>query len=271
MDMQYERTQLLRWAGSKRQSARVLSAYLDFDSPYVEPFCGSASFFFLHRPKHAKLNDTNRSLIGFYKTLRNQPKDLWDIYSRQKVNAEAYYAIRQRYNALRAGVRKASYFLYLNHFCFNGLYRTNRNGEFNTPIGSHDQSKTKLGLAQLLAYSAAAKSASFYASDFEDFLVKANPTGSCIYMDPPYVTHDVRVFDEYGKRAFSIDDLHRLKAVAKKYSKHNRVVISYKDCTEFRTLFSRYIVRSIPITRNVGGFAGRRKLDTELVAVLGSQ
>lgn len=270
-DTQPVRAQLLRWAGSKRQSAGEIASHIDFGRTYIEPFCGSASFFFQFRPQRAVLNDSNASLINFYKKLRASPGDVWNTYKNLRTDAASYYRARAVYNELEMGTRKAAYFLYLNHFCFNGLYRTNLQGCFNTPIGSHAASKSKLRLQQILDYATVARSASFYAKDFEDFLCAIQPEGTCIYLDPPYVTRDDRVFGEYSQKPFQLTDLRRLRSVARKLARTNRVVISYKDCSEFRELFARHIVQSVAITRNVGGFRGRRKRDQELVAVLGSR
>ena len=88
-------------------------------------------------------------------------------------------------------------------------------------------------------------------------------------MDPPYFTKDDRVFGEYGASVFNRSDLHRLKDLSVRLAANNIVVLTYKDCTEFRELFGESIISKIPITRNVGGFAGRRKRDLELIAVMG--
>ncbi len=90
-------------------------------------------------------------------------------------------------------------------------------------------------------------------------------------MDPPYSTEDSRVFIEYGSKPFNLEDLNRLLDLAEYLSKRNLVVITHKECSEFHKLFGNHIQKSVPITRNVGGFAGRKKRDFELIAVLGKK
>ncbi|CAN0568280.1 unnamed protein product [Ectocarpus sp. 12 AP-2014] len=265
------RGKLLRWAGSKSQSESFIAPYLDFEKLYIEPFCGSASFFFSQRPTSALLNDNNRNLIDFYKQLRASPQALWTIYDNLSPEKESYYRIRSEFNKQQSSIKKAAYFLYLNHYCFNGIYRTNRKGDFNTPFGQHSESKSKLDWDRFNFFASISQKATFNCLDFEDFLDQSNPVDSCIYIDPPYFTNDSRVFNEYGSALFCKNDLKRLKSVVEKLSKENLIVLTYKDCTEFRDLFGDLIVDKIVVTRNVGGFSGRRKRDSELVAVASPQ
>ena len=263
------RMKLLRWAGSKSQSEHSIVPHLDFSREYIEPFCGSASFFFTNAPKRAKLNDYNSNLIDFYRRIVTRARSVWKIYNALQTDQSTYYSVREEYNLLSPCVRKAALFLYLNHYCFNGIYRTNQKGLFNTPFGSHSENKRKMGLKEIRDYSSIAKTADFFSKDFEDFLDMVKPEGACIYMDPPYFTRDARVFGEYGSSVFQNTDLKRLKSVVERWSKHNRGVVSYRRCSEFQELFSDTIVATTEVTRNVGGFSGRRKRDAEFIAVAG--
>lgn len=80
----------------------------------------------------------------------------------------------------------------------------------------------------------------------------------------------MRVFNEYGKKSFDKNDLERLLEVSKRLSRSNLVVVSYRDCTEFRSLFSGYVVDAHSVVRSVSGSAKNRKSDEELIAVLGA-
>lgn len=262
------KSKLLKWAGSKSQISDRLSPFLNFDVPYIEPFCGSAVFFFENAPAVSHLNDLNSDLISFFCQTKAAPDDVWFHYDQIPVDEASYYSARSRYNVMEQGPEKAGHFVYLNHFCFNGLYRTNKSGKFNTPYGAKLKIKKKLNRLEFRKFSRVLQSAQLHSLDFEDFLLMLEPSGSCIYMDPPYFTNDERVFGEYGASTFKARDLERLYSVSKYLSKDNRLVISYKDCTEFAEIFSDYIVGDIPVTRNVGGFAGRRKTENELLAVM---
>lgn len=241
--------------------------FLDVDRPYIEPFCGSATFFFSGKFASSHLNDSNASLIGFYGEVANFPEEVWKIYSSIEVTEVKYYSVRTRFNELEAGIEKAAYFLYLNHYCFNGIFRTNKDGKFNTPFGAKKKIRRKTSLSELKEFSEKLQNATLWCMDFEDFLKQLSPVNACIYMDPPYFTGDNRVFGEYGSKVFGSNDLDRLLRICKDLKKDNKLVVSYRDCTEFRELFGEHLAAEILVRRNVGGFAGRRKIDGELVAV----
>mmetsp|Transcript_17674 Transcript_17674/g.21175 ORF Transcript_17674/g.21175 Transcript_17674/m.21175 type:complete len:269 (-) Transcript_17674:383-1189(-) len=258
----------IRWAGSKALSASQIMPLLDFERPYIEPFCGSATFFFRQQPKFSHLNDSNPALISFYQELCNDPAEVWRIYNDTPIDERTYYAKRTEFNQLKSGARKASLFLYLNHYGFNGIYRTNKKGELNTPFGARTKARKKMSLEEVAAYSDLLKCTTLHCGDFESFLRKLSPKGCCIYMDPPYFTDDSRVFGEYGAQTFKGVDLKRLfDMTTQLVDAKNIVVISYKDCTEFRNMFGSAVQSEITVQRNVGGFAGRRKTDRELVAI----
>lgn len=257
----------IRWAGSKLPIASVLEQHIDFGKPYVEPFAGSAVLFFRNLPQVAYLNDLNSALIDFYKHSQMWPHKLWQVYEGLDVDKESYYQARQEFNSQPSSVRRSALFMYLNHLCFNGIYRTNLKNEFNTPFGGE---KLKLiDKVQYLAFCDQVKDVSFFSEDFQLFLDNCDPRNSTIYMDPPYYTAGQRVFREYGPKTFEHDDLIRLDVVARFWAdKGNRIVISYRECDEFRDLFSDCIVQEVDVARNVGGFKSRRNTQSELIAVL---
>lgn len=260
----------LRWAGSKSNVAQQITSFLDFSRPYIEPFCGSAAFFFEMRPKRADLNDLNFPLICCYQDIARYPSDIWSIYNKLDINKDTYYSVRAKFNEINPSIERSAYFLYLNHYCFNGIYRTNLKGHFNTPFGANNKAKSKFTLDDLLGFSQTLSVCKFHNCDFEEFLTNLNPNGSCIYMDPPYFTNEARVFSEYGENIFGIKDLIRLRDTVNRLSEKNIVAVSYRDCGEFRELFGHMQLSEITVTRNVGGFTGRRKREVELLACAGT-
>ena len=91
-------------------------------------------------PKKAYLSDVNEKLINFYIDLKNDPEKLFQDVNRliESHSDEQYYAVRDKYNNPRS--TSSVYFLYLNRTCFNGIYRENRKGEFNVPVGRRKSS-----------------------------------------------------------------------------------------------------------------------------------
>jgi len=125
---------LLRWAGSKRRLIpRLRSFWSHRYKRYVEPFMGSACLFFALRPARAILGDINGDLVATYHTIREHPRAVWNALQRIPVGKTSYYATRQLNPNDLSDVNKAARFIFLNRFCFNGLYRTNLQGRFNVP------------------------------------------------------------------------------------------------------------------------------------------
>lgn len=102
----------------------------------VEPFAGSASIFFHFQPETAWLNDINEDLINSYVEIRESWETLYSIYFNygEEHCSEFYYRMREHLPT--SGLERAARFIYLNRTCFNGIYRINKNGSFNVPIGT---------------------------------------------------------------------------------------------------------------------------------------
>jgi DNA adenine methylase len=162
-------------------------------------------------------------------------------------------------------LERATRFFLLNRYCFNGLYRTNRDGAFNVPYGPARSGKFPT-LATFHAHARTLRRARLVCSDFED-LIRANAArGDFFYIDPPYATGRGRAFNEYGPALFTVSDLERLVACLHYIERRNGAfVLSYADCDEARDAFAgwpRYRART---TRNISGFSSNRRRVNELL------
>ena len=129
---------LLRWAGSKRRLVPTLQSIQPTEwNRYVEPFVGSACLFFALRPSSAILGDRNEHLINAYEILRQHPRLLARQIHALSQSSDEYYRVRAIPFGTLNDFDRAVHFIYLNRLCFNGVYRTNRKGEFNVPVGSN--------------------------------------------------------------------------------------------------------------------------------------
>src|SRR5713226_3861706 len=127
---------LLRWAGSKRQILPILAKYWnDGFNRYVEPFVGSACLFFHLGPPAALLGDINDELLGTYRYVRFRYSEVSNLLHKMRKGEREYYKIRALKANQLSPAKRAARFIYLNRYCFNGLYRTNGNGSFNVPFG----------------------------------------------------------------------------------------------------------------------------------------
>ena len=125
---------------------------------YFEPFLGGGALFFDLLPARAVLGDSNQELISCFETVRDKPGELIEHLGTLRVSKEEYYRTRSINPKTLSDVARAARFIYLNKTCFNGLYRVNKNGVFNTPFGLHK----RVSLADsknLLAASAALQNA----------------------------------------------------------------------------------------------------------------
>jgi DNA adenine methylase len=255
----------LKWAGSKRKQLPILSEYWDPSyKRYVEPFMGSACLFFYLNPKKAILNDLNSELVATYKAVRDHTNQVTDALYKLPRGKESYYEIRSKDPNELNQIEAAARFIYLNRFCFNGLYRTNLTGRFNVPY-----CPTKTGNLPLPEiFQAAAKqlkNAEIKSSDFEAIL--ANVTkNDFVYIDPPFAVENQRIFRQYGPTTFGSSDLERL---AEKLIFINNVgakfVLSYASSPDVKQIFQNWQFKEIMVQRNIAGFVQYRRKAPELI------
>ena len=204
----------LKWAGGKRWLVPRLLDRLPTFNIYFEPFLGSGGLFFALEPRHAVLSDTNPELINCYRCIRDHCQEVIKILKRLKVNEEMYYRVRDKLYYGADKIRRAAFFIYLNKTCWNGLYRVNRKGYFNVPVGRVKGSVKIFDPEQLVIASHLLKRARLLCCDFEK-AVKDSKAGDLVYFDPPYITtHLNNGFIKYNSKLFHHTDELRLARVA---------------------------------------------------------
>jgi DNA adenine methylase len=255
----------LRWAGSKRKLIPTLREFWDtsFDR-YVEPFMGSACLFFALRPPRALLGDLNEELVATYETVRDEPEAISVRLQKFRRGKKSYYRLRRTNPRRLCRIEGAARFIFLNRFCFNGLYRTNLKGEFNVPYGGARTGDLPTTV-QLLAISSVLKHAELRAADFSETLA-ATKNGDFVYLDPPFAVQHRRVFRQFGPRFFEIADLERLAACIELLDDRGvTFVLSYAYCKAAVNVFAKWEQRKITVHRNIAGFVQRRRTAMELL------
>lgn len=255
----------LRWAGSKKQLIPKLRPYWgEGFTRYVEPFMGSAALFFALQPSKAVLSDINLALVETFCEVRDHPRAVYKRLLRLPLGEDAYYRIRQEDASRLSPLDRAARFVYLNRFCFNGLYRTNMNGKFNVPYAT---SKTGQLPTQNDLYKAAKalSCAEIRARDFEETLKDVQP-GDFVYMDPPYAVKNRRVFRQYSSDSFGTEDLARL-ALALSDIDHcgATFLVSYAMCREALEAFKGWHIRRAYTQRSIAGFSRYRRKAMEIL------
>lgn len=265
--MSAQRKALLRWAGSKRA---VLDRLRDLTpvqyDTYCEPFVGSGVMFFALSPKDARLADLNLPLINFYEWVQKSPSDLYDLVKTWDRTKEQYLFLRSSFDADGRDLVHAAHFYFLNLNCFNGIYRTNLAGKFNVPFASNGTPKMP-EKNEFLRLASKSKSAQFTQGDFRKTISNTlSGKETFFYIDPPYYMKDRRVFREYGPKFFGEEDLDDLSGMLDDIDRNDsKFLVSYEDCAIAREVFKRWDIRTLSLTRNVGGFKSSRKAATELV------
>ena len=259
---------LLRWAGSKSKLVPNLSKYWleKRHSRYVEPFAGSASLFFSVCPEFALLSDINADLIETYIAVRDHPRAVHNRLTRLKKCKQAYYRIRSQDTERMGALDRAARFIYLNRFCFNGIYRTNLAGHFNVPYAP-----TKTGSIpdwdSFFATAKTLKRAIIVASDFESITRNMIKKHDFVYLDPPYAVANRRIFRQYGPNTFGLDDIDRFKRALHRINDLGAsFVASYALSPESRHVFDDWHTQRIATTRNVSGFSKHRRKAIEVIA-----
>ncbi len=227
----------LKWAGGKRWLApHIRSIVPTIQGKYIEPFTGSAAIFFALAPKRALLSDVNEGLIETYRCVRDQPAEIQSrlAYHDALHNEAHYYEIRA--TVFPSRVERASQFIYLNRTCWNGLYRVNRRGEFNVPIGTKPRvqlpSDNWSSVADLLS------GADLRCQDFASS-IDAAEEGDLVFADPPYtVKHNLNGFIKYNESLFSWEDQIRLRdCLVRAKARKVRIVSTNADHASVRKLY----------------------------------
>ena len=205
----HSHTPILRWAGSKRKQLTILSRFWNSGfTRYVEPFMGSACLCFHLQPKNSLLGDINYDLVRTFLAVRDHPQAVANRLAKIPLGRRSYYSIRGQKLSEMDAADAAARFIFLNRYCFNGLYRTNQAGQFNVPFAPAGTGQLATA-TDLRAISKTLESCTIKYADFESIL-RQTRAGDLVYLDPPYAVGNRRVFSQYGPSSFGLHDLERL-------------------------------------------------------------
>src|SRR4030067_1218215 len=175
----------LKWAGGKTQLISKLSKYVPLDyNKYIEPFVGGGAFFFHLNPEKAIISDSNEELIITSTSVRDNAEELIQILEGYKNDKSFFYQIRALNPQNLSEIERAARLIYLNKACFNGLYRVNKQGQFNVPYG--ERNREFLNRELLLDSSKFLQTTKILHADYLETLNKFAEKGDFIFLDPPY-------------------------------------------------------------------------------------
>ena len=285
----------IKWVGGKGQLLPEINKLYPIElgktiNKYAEIFIGGGAVLFdilsKYRLDEVYISDKNLELINTYKSIRDNVdilikslKEMEEQYiSLNNENRKIYYyKKRQEYNSLKINIEennieKASLFIFLNKTCFNGLYRVNKKGEFNVPMGAYKNPKI-CDKENLKNVSMALKNVKIIYADYresESFIDEK----TFVYIDPPYrPLNTSSSFTSYTENDFSdkeqielaeyIDLLNKKKAkivISNSDPKNNNI-----DDNFFDELYKNYNINRVKATRMLNSNASLRGAINELL------
>lgn len=257
---------VVKWVGGKRQLLNEITPLLPKRiTNYCEPFLGGGAVLFSIQPSKAIVNDLNADLITVYEVIRDDVEMLIESLKKHKNTPEYFYALRDidrdkiRYQSI-SKIEKASRIIYLNKTCFNGLFRVNSSGEFNSPFG-HYKNPNIVNEPVLRAVSKYfnANNITFYSEDFAETLSRVHK-GGFVYLDPPYdPVSDTASFTGYNKGGFNRNEQIRLKNCCDKLTQRGIKFMLSNSATEFiKELYQEYDITIVKAKRSINANASKR-------------
>ena len=265
---------VVKWVGGKRQLLDTFKPLLPKRiTTYCEPFLGGGALLFSLQPQKAFVNDINSDLIQVYTTIKDDVENLIAALSEYRNESDFFYYVRdwdrdkERYAKL-TGVEKAARLIYLNKTCYNGLYRVNNAGEFNSPFGNY-RNPNIINAPVLRAVSTYFNSADihFTSVDYEEVLKKI-PKGTFVYLDPPYdPVSETSAFTGYSKGGFSRDEQIRLRRCCDDLNARKIKFMLSNSSTDFlREQYAAYNITTVQAKRAINSVAsGRGDVDEVVV------
>lgn len=258
---------ILKWVGGKRQLLDSINPLIPECSTYYEPFIGGGAVLFGRQPNKAVINDSNEELINVYRMIKEEPEELIAALSAHKEQncEEYYYTVRawdrdkETYQT-RTNVERAARIIYLNKTCYNGLFRVNRAGEFNSPWGRYKNPNitNETTIRSMSGYLNKAN-VTIRCGDYRDSL-KGLRKGSFVYLDPPYMPLSTSSsFTGYTAAGFGEQQQRELKKQCDMLSKKGINFLLSNSCCDFiEDLYKDYIVERVAAKRAINAKGDKR-------------
>ena len=298
--VRYERTHkielrsFVKWVGGKGQLIDEIEKMFPADgervlTKYAEPMIGGGALFFSMLSKYQfeelYISDINCELINAYKAVKQDVETLIERLNEMQMTflpldengrKYYYYNIRDKFNTVKlsdsTSTEKAAYFIFLNKTCFNGLYRVNRKGLFNVPMGSY-KNPTICDADNLRNIHSALQNVTIVCGDYtlsQSFI----DSKTFVYLDPPYrPISETSTFTSYNSNVFDDNEQIRLaKFIDEINAVGAKIVLSNSDPKNvnlednfFDDLYKSYRIHRVSATRMINSNAKKRGKINELL------
>lgn len=260
---------ILKWAGGKTQMLgelmpRVPKTY----GRYIEPFFGGGALFFSLKPENAIIADSNPELINMYLQVAHHVDDVIECLQKYENTSEMFYEVRSLDWQTLPKAEAAARTIYLNKTCFNGLYRVNRSGQFNTPFGKYKNPKI-CDIDALRLASEALRKADILCGDYILVLEHYAQPGDFVFLDPPYLPiSENSDFKRYTKEQFYEDDHVELaKMIGTLHERGCYVILTNSNHPLVHQLYEQYKIEVIQTKRHISCHGDTRKGEDVIVTI----
>ena len=285
----------IKWVGGKGQLLSEINKLYPVElgkniNKYAEIFVGGGAVLFdilsKYKLDEVYISDKNLELINTYKSIRDDVgilikllKEMEEQYtSLNNENRKLYYYEKRReYNNLKINIEennieKAVLFIFLNKTCFNGLYRVNKKGEFNVPMGAYKKPKI-CDKENLKNVSLTLRNVKIVYADYRES-EKFIDDKTFVYIDPPYRPLNITSsFTSYTENDFSDKEQIELAEYINVLNKKGaKIVISNSDPKNndiddnfFDKLYKNYNINRVKATRMLNSNASLRGAINELL------
>ncbi len=284
----------VKWVGGKSQLLGELEKMLPADgdkvlTKYCEPMVGGGALLFNILSKYnfeeLYICDINAELINAYQVVKSDVDCLIGKLLKMQTlflpmdesgRKSYYYSVRDKFNSVplsnASAIDKAAYFIFLNKTCFNGLYRVNRKGQFNVPMGAY-KNPTICDEENLRNINKALQNVTVVCGDYslsENFIDK----DTFVYIDPPYrPISETSGFTSYNTDAFDDSEQIRLSEFINEINGCGaKIVLSNSDPKNvnpedsfFDDLYKDYSIKRVSATRMINSKADNRGKINELL------
>jgi DNA adenine methylase len=251
----------LKWVGGKRSILDELQKRLPANyNTYHESFIGGGALFFSVQPQKASLRDINFHLMLTYIAVRD---DVDGLIAALKIHASRhdkgyFMRARERLSKEQDTTKIASLLIYLNKTCFNGLYRVNKAGEFNVPMGSY-AAPTLFEEDLLRNDSAVLQGVELQQGHFSQVEIARE---DFFYFDPPY--H--KLYDGYNGSGFADDEHKKLAELCREIHQSGAFfMLSNSDTPFVRELYKGFTIEQVSASRSVSCKGNQRGKENELI------
>ncbi len=284
----------VKWVGGKSQLVEQIEKMLPSDgekvlTKYAEPMIGGGALFFTILSKYdfeeLYISDINPELINAYQAIKSDVDSLIEKLNEMQMTflpmdengrKYFYYSVREKFNSTvlsaETATEKAAQFVFLNKTCFNGLYRVNRKGQFNVPMGAY-KNPTICDNENLRNIHEALQNVTIVCGDYslsKSFIDK----DTFVYLDPPYrPISETSAFTSYNSESFDDNEQIRLAQFIDEINKLGaKIVLSNSDPKNvneednfFDDLYKNYKINRVEATRAINSKGDKRGKINELL------